>query len=274
MANDFRFGVSLRTADSQTQVIAAARRAEDLGFDVLNVPDHLNATAPVATLMTAANATKTLRIGTFVLNACFYKPALLARDVIALRDLSGGRFDLGLGAGYVREEFEAAELPFPSARERIDYLRHVTTHIREHVPDVPILVAGNGDRLLTLAAETADIVGLTGGSHVPNEQGDPLAERVAFVRNAAGERFANLALGLGFTAIPADGTEVPDLSISRRFLPGLTDEELLRHPAVLSGSTTAIADRLGELRENYGVSYFSVQGAHAETFAKVIAELR
>ena len=64
--------------------------------------------------MAAATATSTLRLGTFVLNAGFYKPALLARDVGALRDLSGGRFELGLGAGYVREEFEAAELPYPA----------------------------------------------------------------------------------------------------------------------------------------------------------------
>ena len=78
--------------------------------------------APFPTLMAAAAATKTLRVGTFVLNACFYKPALLARDVQALRDLSGGRFELGLGAGYAQDEFEAAELPYPSARQRVDYL--------------------------------------------------------------------------------------------------------------------------------------------------------
>jgi alkanesulfonate monooxygenase SsuD/methylene tetrahydromethanopterin reductase-like flavin-dependent oxidoreductase (luciferase family) len=89
----------------------AARRAEDLGFDVLHLPDHIGAPAPFPTLMAAAAATKTLRLGTFVLNACFYKPALLARDVQALRELSDGRFELGLGAGYARDEFEAAELP-------------------------------------------------------------------------------------------------------------------------------------------------------------------
>lgn len=83
------------------------------------------------------------------------KPALLARDVAAMRDLSGARFELGLGAGYVREEFEAAELPFPSARQRVEYLQHVMEFLRRHVPDVPILIAGSGDRLLTVAARQA-----------------------------------------------------------------------------------------------------------------------
>lgn len=271
MTRNFRFGVSLRTAKTHSQVAESAHRAEDQGFDILHVPDHLGAPAPFPSLMTAANATSTLRVGTFVFNACFYKPALLARDIEALRDLSGGRFDAGLGAGYVREEFEAAELPFPSARERIDYLRHMTTYVAERVPDVPILIAGNGDRLLTVAAETADIVGLTGGSHV---DGDPLKERIDFVRNAAGSRFDDLELNIAITAMPAAGSELPDLSMPRRFLPDLTDEQLLRHPGVLSGSISAIADRLRELRETYGISYFIVQAAHAEQFAKVIAELR
>ena len=66
--------------------------------------------------------------------------------------LSDGRLDLGLGAGYVREEFEAAELPYPTARQRVDYLEHVTTYLKKHLPAVPILIAGNGDRVLTIAA--------------------------------------------------------------------------------------------------------------------------
>ncbi|MGV9798155.1 LLM class F420-dependent oxidoreductase [Mycobacterium sp. NPDC003449] len=274
MTNTFRFGISLHSAESQAQVAEVARRAEDLGYDVLDVPDHLGAPAPFPTLMTAANATSTLRIGTFVLNACFYKPALLGRDVAAVRDLSGGRLDLGLGAGYVREEFEAAELPFPGARERIDYLRHVTDYLREHVPGVPILIAGNGDRLLTVAAETADIIGLTGGDGVPDGDRDPMAERITFVCNAAGDRFAGLELNIAITAIPAPGSEMPNLSLPRRFLPDHTDEQLLRHPGVLSGSVSAMADRLRGLREHYGVSYFIVQQPHIDTFAKVIAELR
>jgi probable F420-dependent oxidoreductase len=273
MAKDFRFGLGLHDARSRAKVQDAARRAEELGFDVLHVPDHLGAPAPFPALMSAAAATSTLSLGTFVLNAGFYKPALLARDVGAMRDLTDGRFELGLGTGYVREEFEAAELPYPSARHRIDHMRHVIEYMREHVPDVPILIAGNGDRVLTVAAKQADIIGFTGGDRAPGAD-DPLAERIEFVRAAAPDRFDTLELNVAITAMPIDGSGMPDLRIPRRFLPDLTDEELLRHSGVLSGSTRDMADRIRDYRDTYGVSYIIAQAPHAESFAKVIAELR
>jgi len=273
MVKDFRFGLGLHDARSRAKVQDTARRAEELGFDVLHVPDHLGAPAPFPVLMSAAAATSTLRLGTFVLNAGFYKPALLARDVGAVRDLTEGRFELGLGTGYMRAEFEAAELRYPRARERIDHMQHVTEYIQEHLPDVPILIAGNGDRVLTIAARKADIIGLTGGDRAPGAV-DPLAERIEFVRNAAPDRFDSLKLNVAITAMPIDGSGMPDLKIPRRFLPDLTDEDLLRHPGVLSGSTRDMADRIRGYRDTYGVSYIIVQAPHAEVFAKVIAELR
>ena len=273
MARDFRFGFGLHAARRLSAVQDWARKAEDLGYDVLHVPDHLGAPAPFPTLTAAAAATERLHLGTFVLNAGFYKAALLARDVAELRDLSAGRFELGLGAGYVREEFEAAEIPFPTARQRVDHLRHVVEYVGEHLPDVPMLLAGNGDRLLTIAAERAAIIGLTGGDPA-GADGDPLAERIAFIRNAAGQRFDELELNIAITAMPIDDSGVPDLSITRRFLPELSDEQLLRTPGVLSGSTAEIAETVRGYRDTYGVSYIIVQQPHAEAFAKVIAELR
>jgi probable F420-dependent oxidoreductase len=273
MVRDFRFGLGLHAADSQSTVQEAARRAEGLGYDVLHVPDHLGALAPFPTLTAAAAATSTLRFGTFVLNAGFYKPALLARDVGTLEDLSGGRFELGLGAGYVREEFDAAELRYPSARERVDHLRHVTEYFVEHLPDVPILIAGNGDRLLTNAARTADIIGLTGGQPA-TEESDPMADRIEFVRAAAPDRFDDLELNIAITAMPTDGSGTPDLRLTRRFLPELSDEQLLSTPAVLAGTPRDIADTLRGYRDDYGVTYITVQAPHAEAFAKVIEELK
>jgi probable F420-dependent oxidoreductase len=273
MARDFRFGFGLHAAHRQSSVQDWACRAEDMGYDVLHVPDHLGAPAPFPTLMTAAAATKTLHVGTFVLNAGFYKPALLARDVEAMRDLTGGRLELGLGAGYVKEEFEAAEIPYPTAGQRVDHLRRITEYLGAHVPEVPLLIAGNGNRLLTVAAEKAQIIGLTGGDPA-SEGGDPLAERITFVRSAAPERFDDLELNIAITAMPIDDSGTPDLSITRRFLPELTDEQILRTPGVLSGSTTDIADEIRRYRDTYGVTYIIVQQPHAEAFAKVIAELR
>jgi probable F420-dependent oxidoreductase len=273
MARDFRFGLGLQAARRQQSVQDWGRRAEGMGYDVVHLPDHLYTTAPFPMLTAVAMATETLRVGTFVLNAGFYKPALLARDVCSLRDLSGGRFELGLGAGYVKEEFEEAELPFPTAGQRVDHLRHVTEHMGAHVPDVPLLIAGNGDRLLTIAAQRAHIIGLTGGGPA-TEDADPLADRIAFVRDAAPDRFDDLELNLSIIAMPRDDSGVPDVSIARRFLPGLTDDELLRAPTVLSGSISDMADALRRYRAVYGITYITVQQPHAETFAKVIAELR
>lgn len=221
-------------------------------------------------LSAIAQATTTVRLGTYVLNACFYKPALLARDAAEVDLLSDGRLEVGLGAGYVREEFEAAELPYPSAGRRVDYLEHVTTYLKEHLPSIPILIAGNGDRLLTVAARHADIIGLTGAS--PKAVGDPLAERIDFVRAVAGER--DLELNLAITAVPSDNSGIPDLRLTRRYAPTLSDAELLELPAVLSGSPRDMADRLRGYRDTYGLTSFTVQENHAEGFAKVIAELR
>jgi probable F420-dependent oxidoreductase len=262
----FRFSIGIHSAKSSAALRDKARRLEDAGFDVLHLPDHIGAPAPFPVLTAIAAATSTVRVGTYVLNACFYKPALLARDAAAVNDLSDGRLELGLGAGYVKEEFEAAELPYPSAGQRVDYLRHVTMYLKEHHPSIPILIAGNGNRLLTVAAQHADKIGLTGANNA-------LAERIEFVRAAAGDRFADLELNLAITAV-SDASGKPDLSMTRRYAPDLSDEELLALPAVLSGTPRDIADTLRGYRETYGLTSVTVQEHHAETFAKVIAEFR
>jgi probable F420-dependent oxidoreductase len=267
----FRFSIGIHSAKSSAALRDKARRLEDAGFDALHLPDHLGAPAPFPVLTAIAAATSTVRLGTYVLNACFYKPALLARDAAAVNDLSDGRLELGLGAGYVREEFEAAELPYPSAGQRVDYLEHVTTYLKKHLPKVPILIAGNGNRLLTVAAQHADGIGLTGAND--RGVGDPLAERIELVRAAAGDRFADLELNLAITAV-SDSSGKPDLSMTRRYAPNLSDEQLLALPAVLGGSPRDIADTLRGYRETYGLTSVTVQEHHAETVAKVIAEFR
>ncbi|GAY14493.1 LLM class F420-dependent oxidoreductase [Mycobacterium sp. shizuoka-1] len=277
MVKDFRFGIGVRSVKSAPKLRDTVRRFEDLGFDVLHVPDHLGrfgVPAPFPTMVAAAEYSKTMRVGTFVINAAFYKPAILARDAIAVDVLSEGRLDLGLGTGYVREEFEAAEMPYPSAGERVDHLRHTTRYLKETAPSIPILIAGNGDRVLRIAAQYADIIGLTGGG-VPEYPGhDPLAERIDFVRDAAGERFADLELNIAITGVPTDASGIPDLALTRGYAPDATEEQLLALPTVLSGTPRDIADTLRARRDAYGITYFTVQDYHAEYFAKVIAELR
>ncbi|GAA4554178.1 LLM class F420-dependent oxidoreductase [Amycolatopsis samaneae] len=282
----FRFGVNLLTSDSRTEWQAKAKKAEELGYDVLNVPDHLGRPAPFPALVAAAEVTTTARLGTYVLNAGFYRPALLAREVATTDLLSGGRFELGLGAGYVKEEFEAAGLPFPGAGARVDHLVRTVTELRDlfsgdhrpapvQRPAPPIMIAGQGRRILRAAAEHADIVGIAGA--LPRDAEDTghgaLAEKVELVRSAAGPRAAELELNLLIKGVARDAASA-DLSFQRRFAPELSDEQLLRLPGVLVGGPAAIADSLHEYRETYGITYFSVLEFHQDAFAKVIAQVR
>jgi probable F420-dependent oxidoreductase len=272
MTNTLRFGVGIRSVKSRAELQDTAKHFEDIGIDVLHVPDHLGAPAPFPVLAAAAQVTSRLRLGTFVLNAGFYKPALLARDAADLDLLSDGRLDLGLGAGYVQAEFEAAELPFPSAGERVGHLEHVTRYFVDHQGGIPILIAGNGDRVLGIAARYANIIGLTGSG---KDVEDPLAERISFVRAQAGDRFDSLELNIAITAAPSDATGgIPDVKLTRRYAPHLSEEQIMALPSVLAGTPRDGADKLRHLQQTYGLTYFTVQDNHTEYFAKVIAELR
>lgn len=273
MARDFRFGIGLRSIKSAERLREKVRRFADLGYDVVHVPDHLGAPAPFPTMVAAADAAD-IRVGTFVLNAAFYKPALLARDAVAVDLLSDGRLELGLGTGYVREEFDAAGIPYPSAGERVDHLRHTTMFIKEVAPSIPVLIAGNGDRVLRIAALHADIIGFTGGGLPTTAQPDPMAERVEFVRAAAQERISELEFNLAITAVPTDSSGIPDLNLTRAYFPGATDAQLLSMPTVLTGTPDEMADTLRSHRENYGTTYFTVQDYHGDHFAHVIDALR
>lgn len=274
MTRDFRFGIGLRSIKSPDRLRERVRKFEDLGFDVIHFPDHIGAPAPFPAMVAAAAAARAIRVGTFVLNAAFYSPALLARDAVDTDLLSDGRLELGLGTGYVREEFEAAEIPYPTAGQRVAHLRHVTTYLKGVAPTIPLLIAGNGDKVLTIAAQHADIIGLTGGGIPENVGDDPLAERVDFVRAAAGDRFDDLELNLAITAVPTDSSGLPDLTLTRAYFPDASDAQLLAMPTVLQGSPGEMADTLRAQRERYGITYFTVQDYHGANFAHVIDALR
>lgn len=273
MAREFRFGIGVRSVRSGARFADRVRRFADQGFDVVHVPDHLGAPAPFPVLVAAAQAAD-IRVGTYVLNAAFYSPALLARDAAAVDLLSDGRLELGLGTGYVREEFDAAEIPYPSAGQRVDHLARTVGRLRAETPSIPLLIAGNGDRVLALAARQADVVGFTGGGLPTPQNPDPMAERVAFVRAAAGDRAADLEFNLAITAVPTDGSGIPDLTLTRNYFPDADDAQLLGLPTVLSGTPQDIADTLREQRARYGTTYFTVQDYHGDYFARVIDALR
>ena len=273
----FRFGVSLLATGSRAQFQDKARQAEELGYDVIQVPDHLGMSAPFPTMVSAADATS-LRVGTYVLNTAFYRPALLARDVADTMRLTDGRLELGLGTGYVEAEFTAAGLPFESGGRRVDNVAQTVRELRhlladQQQPMPPLLLAGTGNRMLTLAAQEADIVGfpLPAGITPGLEPEKALAARIALVRDAAGDRDPELNLFIAAVAVtPAK----PDLSLFLQIMPGATEELLLSLPSILVGSPHQIAERLHHFRETHGISYFGVLEDAMAAFAEVIPLLR
>ncbi|HEY6492891.1 MAG TPA: TIGR03621 family F420-dependent LLM class oxidoreductase [Trebonia sp.] len=275
----FRFGVSLLTTGSRTAWRDRVREAEGLGYDVLQVPDHLGTAAPFPALVAAADVTS-MRVGTYVLNVGVLTPAYLARDVADVQRLTDGRLELGLGAGYVPAEFEAAGVPMGTGGERLRKLEATLTATRSLLqaeadkPLPPIMLSGAGDRMLALAGREADIfsfsiaAGLTQGV-APL---DAFAQRVQVLREAAGDRLDDIELNLFVAAVGPSADEV-DLSIIRN-ASGLPDELLVQLPGVLLGSPREIADRLLSYRETFGTSYISVLEPHMAAFAEVIKHLR
>ncbi|TYQ07506.1 UNVERIFIED_ORG: putative F420-dependent oxidoreductase [Gordonia westfalica J30] len=286
----FRFGVNMLAVDTSSSWKERARHVEQLGFDVLLVPDHLGIPSPWPALATAA-ATERLRVGPFVLNAAFTNPALLARDVATVDQLSDGRVELGLGTGYVKEEFDSAGIEFRPAGRRVDHLAETVTRVTSllndpgHTPRpvqerVPLLLGGNGDRVLRMAAEQADIVGFTAARTGRDGDLEPLPpaefdERVAFARAAAGARADDIEWNLLMQIVvvtDAPGAVVDELIAKY----GLTMEpdEFAGLPSVLIGSASDIAARLVRLRDRTGISYITVLEPVLEQFAPVIDLLR
>ncbi|MFB7723596.1 LLM class F420-dependent oxidoreductase [Nocardia sp. NPDC056100] len=289
MAYPFRFGVNMIAPSSRASWIEKCRRAEQLGFDVIGVPDHLGLAAPFPALMLAGEATERVRLNTFVLNAPFYNPVLLARDVAGLDQLTDGRVELGLGAGYVRAEFEAAGMPFPSARERVDHLERTVATLRglfadpEYTPrpvqpgGPTLLLAAWGDRSLRFAAANADIVAFTGAGASDNGRltladSAALAKRTDYVRDHLGGR--SVEFNLLVQGVIPDEERSAAADYLAAHLPFEFDGELDDLPVLLLGTPAQIADTLRERRETLGFNYITVLEPNMEKLAPVIELLR
>ena len=307
----FRFGVNGRSAASRAEWADKARRAEDQGYAVLTMPDHLlDLLAPLPALLAAASATTRLRVGTVVLDNDFRHPVLLAREVATVDLLTDGRFELGLGAGWLKAEYDQAGLTFDDGATRIERLeeavgivarllageevtvagRHyrVTGH-RIHPrpvqqPRPPIFIGGNARRLLAVAARHADIVGFTGiafrdGGAKPDVGGfraDALDARVRAVREAAGARSGGLELqALVQRVIVTDDRRGAAEGLAREWAErgGLTADEILASPHALVGTADQIVEDLQHHRERWGISYYTVFEPVRDAFAPVVARL-
>ncbi len=311
----FRFGViAERMPASAREWSAFARRIESLGYATLLLRDHFVAEpfgdqfAPIAALTAAACATTTLRIGTLVIDNDYRHPVVLAKEAATLDLLSNGRFELGLGAGWMRDEYERAGMPFdpPGVRiSRLEEALHIVkglfsgeplTYSGAHYaisslssfprpmqrPHPPILVGGGGKRLLSIAGREADIIGVlnssvasgslsTGPSDLAPES---VAQKVDWVRQAAGERFRQIELSQVISMVlTEDQHHAAETFASARGWSGITAEQVLAMPSVYIGTPGQIAAQMHSRRERYGFSYFVVADEHAEAFAPVVALL-
>ncbi|OXM70895.1 LLM class F420-dependent oxidoreductase [Amycolatopsis vastitatis] len=289
----FRFGINMVVPGSRAEWVEKCRKVEGLGYDVLSAADHLGMAPPFPALVLAGEVTSRVKLNTFVLNAPFYNPVLLARDVTGTDQFTDGRLELGLGAGYVKEEFEAAGMPFPSARERVDHLERTITELKrryadpEHKPapvrseGPPLLLGGRGDRMLGLAAEHADIIGFMGTTKTPD--GAPLVaaapeevdERVAFVRAKLGDREARVEFNLLCQFVKVTNDRAGGLAeLEQRFGDQAPAEAIGELPVALVGTAAQIADQLRAHRERFGFSYFTILEPFLDEFAPVLEHLR
>jgi probable F420-dependent oxidoreductase len=221
---DFRFSFNIFGITTSEAFTAECQEAEQYGYDTVFAADHLGIPAPFQLLVAAAGATQRLRVGTLVLNAAFWNPALLAREVATADILTGGRLELGLGSGHMKWEFDEAGIGWQGAAARAAALermigeleRYFSTDLPglragraapkpvqragfgQHGP--PLLVGGTGDTVLRIAGQHAQIVGVTGTYQVKGQPPGVLRlgtaadtdERVAFTRACAGSRAGSI----------------------------------------------------------------------------------
>jgi probable F420-dependent oxidoreductase len=306
----FRFGVNVGRVRSRAEWVETARKIEKLGYDVLTVPDHLaDLFAPMPAVLSAAEATKHLRVGTNVLNNDLRHPVLVAREAATVDLLTDGRLQLGLGAGSIKSEYDQAGIHFDPGGIRVERLAEAVTIIKgllkgeqvtfagQHYsvtghtiaplpvqqPHPPILIGGNGPRLLTLAAREADIVGFSGitfrggGAASPDLSGwrvSSVDERVRLVRTVAGEeRYARLELSalVQRVVVTDDRLRTAEELTSR--WPQLTPDEILQSPYVLIGTVDQMVEDLQARRERWGISYYVIFEPYLDGFAPVVTRL-
>jgi len=297
----FRFGLQVARAASAEEWRDAARRAEDAGFSSILVPDHVadELLSPMVALATMAEATSSLRVGTFVLNNDFRHPALLAREAATIDLLTDGRLELGIGAGHSAPEYAEIGLPFDRAGVRVTRLEEsarllrrlfdgeevtatgahysVQAHRLAPVRRPVLMIGGNGDRVLRLGAEVADIVGFTGlGRTLPDGQRHDIEwepaqidAKVATVRAAAGDRLAELELNALVQHVEITSDRV---TAAERVAERMDPNVLLGSPYMLIGTVTEIVEQLHAARERWGFSYFVTRDA--KHTAPIIAALR
>jgi probable F420-dependent oxidoreductase len=287
---------------------------EDSGVDVFLVRDHFSAgaygqqLAPFSALAAAAAVTTRLHVGTLVLDNDFRHPVIVAHEAASLHYLSGGRFELGLGAGWYQPEYEAAGISFDPPPRRIGRLEEALAVIRglldggtvDHAGDCyrisgldlgvlpqyegrPRLVVGaGGPRMLGLAARHADTVGLLPapikGSQDRDDPLDRLPEaldrKIARLRANGGDRFGELELSTFVTiAITDHRRSDTEALITRRGWSGIDVDVVWQMPAIFIGSVAQIRADLRARQERFGLSYLVTSDRNLSAVTEIVASL-
>ena len=292
----FRFAAQLSKGPDGTARSWAeqARRAEDLGYSALLMPDHFgDQLAPAPALAAAAAATTTLRVGSLVFGNDYRNPFVLAKEAATLDVLSDGRLEMSLGAGWMKTDYEEAGITYDTPRVRVERFeeavqvvqgllrtdgpfsfdgRYYAVHGHSLLPrpvqqpGPPLILGGGGPRVLSFAARHADIVSInanlrdgTGGPETaPDMSPDRTRQKVAWVKEAAGARFEELELNalIGFVLITEDARGIAE-AMAPHF--GIDPGEALHVPGVLLGTLDEMVDELRWRRDEYGITYWSIE---------------
>ena len=284
-----------------------ARLVETLGYKTLYLPDHFgDQLSPIAALMSAADATTTLRVGSLVFDNDYRHPVVLAKEAATLDVLSEGRLDFGLGAGWQISDYEQTGIPFDPPGIRIERMTEALQIIKSFFaggsisftgkhykvdaveaapvpvqkPHPPIVLGGGGKRMLHLAGREADIVsvnfnlseGRVNRNLVRTGLAEATDEKVAWIKEAAGDRFA--AIELSVTVFVANVTDDRD-TVAGALAAGLRSEpsEILQTPHFLIGTVEQIIEDLQARRERFGISYVVVPDEAAVSLAPVVERL-
>ncbi len=306
-ARRFRFGIQLSSAPDGDGWAALARKAEDLGYSTLFLPDHFgDQLAPLPAMMAAADATTELRVGALVFDNDYKHPVVLAKELATVDVLSGGRVEVGLGAGWMQSDYVQSGIPMEAPGVRVSRMEEGIAVIKGcfapgpfsfsgdhyeiagydgHPKPVqtppPLLIGGGAKRVLSIAAREAQIVGINPSiysGHVDaaaaqNGAAGETDKKLMWVKEAAGRRYADLEINLlMFASILTDDRKGTAEMMAPLF--GLPPEELETYPHACIGSVEQIADDLRARRDRWDVSYVVFQGDAMETMAPVVAALR
>ena len=312
MTMQIRFGVVSESVLDGPAWAEQARRIEDTGVGSLLIRDHFSAgafgqqLAPFSALAAAAAVTERLHVGTMVLSNDFRHPAIVAHEAASLHHLSGGRFELGIGAGWYQPEYRAAGIAFDSAGRRIDRLEESLAIIGGLLAGQPVhhsgtwyqidgldldvmpgrrgrprlLIGAGGPRMLRVAARHADIVGLLPAPIRDADEGDDpldrmpaaLESKLAVLRSAAGDRFGQLELSaFGTFSITGRRRSVTEELIVQRGWGGVAAGDVWQMPTIFIGSVAQIREDLEARRERFGLSYLITPDRELPTLAAIIA---